>query len=227
MRYFSVICLLIVFCYNVNSQSVLAPNYGLKTPRTVEIVKVDFNDDATIVWLTLMSDINNAYFCIDHNTYLLKPDGSKLKVQTLKGLPYCPSTFRFKLPGEKVAFSLTFPATGVLPWFSVVEECAGGCLSVYGVVTDPGLNKDLTNAYALSDKGEVMASYRIFEDIINKTDSLNLGIEGAILSNLIMLDRKMGRNETARTWFDKLMTSGTPYLKQYLDNLKSQGVTYN
>lgn len=75
-----------------------------------------------------MSDINNAWFCIDRNTFLVKPDGVRLKLTGLKGLLYCPATYKFKRPGEKTSFSLTFSATGVLPWFSIVEECVGGCL---------------------------------------------------------------------------------------------------
>ncbi len=50
---------------------------------------------------------------------------------------------------------MTFPATGVLPWFSIVEECVGGCLSFRGVVTDEGLNNRINEAFALSGRGEI------------------------------------------------------------------------
>jgi len=207
-------------------QSTERPNYGLKSPLTAEIVRVDFNGDATVVWMTVMSDINNAWFCIDRNTFLVKPDGTRLKLAGLKGLPYCPATYKFKKPGEKTSFSLTFPATGMLPWFSIVEECVGGCLSFRGIVTDPVLNARLNEAYSLAGTGENMAAYRIYEAIINDTDSLNLGIEGSVYSALIMLDRGMGRNEAARRWYNRMMTSDTPDLKLYLDNLKRQGAEY-
>jgi len=218
--------LLLFFNSNIQSQSVISPNYGLKSPATLEVVKVDFNADATIIWFTLMSDINNAYFCIDRETYLRKPDGEKIRMKSISGLPNCPSTYRFKRPGEKKAFSMEFPSTGVLPWFSVVEECGGGCLAVYGIITDNELNNSLSTAYSLSDKSESMAAYRVFEEIFHNIDSLNLGIEGAVISNLIYLDRKMGRSETARSWYDKLMTSDAPDLGQYLNNLKQQGISY-
>jgi len=207
-------------------QSVESPNYGLKSPLTAEIVRVDFNADATVVWLTIMSDINNAWFCIERNTFLVRPDGVRLKLTGLKGLPYCPATYKFKRPGEKASFSLTFPPTGVLPWFSIVEECMGGCLSFRGVVTDAGLNEKLNEAFALSDADNPMAAYRIYEEIINEIDSLNLGIEGSIYTSLIMIDRSMGRNESARRWYNRMMTADTPDLKLYLDNLKRQGVEF-
>lgn len=207
-------------------QSIESPNYGLKSPLTAEIVRVDFNADATVVWLTIMSDINNAWFCIERNTFLVRPDGVRLKLTGLKGLPYCPATYKFKRPGEKASFSLTFPPTGVLPWFSIIEECMGGCLSFRGVVTDAGLNEKLDEAFALSGADNPMAAYRIYEEIINEIDSLNLGIEGSVYTSLIMIDRSMGRNETARRWYNRMMTADTPDLKLYLDNLKRQGIEF-
>ncbi len=207
-------------------QSVESPNYGLKSPLTAEIVRVDFNPEATVVWMTVQSDINNAWFCIDRNTFLVKPDGMRLKLTGLKGLPYCPATYKFKRPGEKTSFSLTFPPTGMLPWFSIVEECVGGCLSFRGIVTDPGLNSRLNEAFSLTSAGNSMAAYRIYEAIISETDSLNLGIEGSVYTALIMLDRSMGRTETARQWYNRMMTSDTPDLKLYLENLKRQGAEY-
>lgn len=226
MKHASLIIIILLFCFNGQSQSILNPNYGLKAPLTAEIVRVDFNNDATVVWLTIMSDINNAWFCIDRNTFLVKPDGIKVRLTGLKGLPYCPATYRFKRPGEKLSFSLTFPHTGLLPWFSIVEECSGGCLSFRGVVTEGELNNRLNEAYSLFDKGEEMAAYRLFEAIINDTDSLNFGTEGSVYSSLILIDYKAGRQEAAKRWYDRMMTSDTPDLGHYLDNLKKQGVNY-
>lgn len=219
------ITVMVALGYSVSGQSVESPNYGLKSPLTAEIVRVDFRDDATVVWLTIMSDINNAWFCIERNTFLVRPDGMKLKLTALKGLPYCPATHKFKRPGERASFSMTFPPTGMLPWFSIVEECMGGCLSFRGIVTDPMLNNRLNEAYSLTGTN-AMAAYRIYEEIINETDSLNLGIEGSVYSALITIDRSLGRPESARQWYNRMMTSDTPDLKYYLDNLKRQGVEY-
>ncbi|MCK7536506.1 MAG: hypothetical protein MZV63_38770 [Marinilabiliales bacterium] len=51
--------------------------------------------------------------------------------------------------------------------------------------------------------------------MIGKIDSLNLGIEGAIYSSLIIIDNSMGRHETARGWYTRMMTSDTPDLGLY------------
>lgn len=226
MRQALLLLLIMLFSRCALSQSVINPNYGLKSPVTAGITRVDFSDEATIVWLTVTSDINNAWFCIDRNTFLVTPRGVKLRQTGLKGLPYCPATHKFRRPGETASFSLTFPATGVLPWFSVVEECAGGCLSFRGIVTDAALNSRLDQAYALASQSGSMAAYRIYEEIINEIDTLNLGIEGSIYTNLILLDRSMGRPETARSWYNRMMTADTPDLGLYLENLRREGVSY-
>jgi hypothetical protein len=226
MKKRAIILILAALCNTATAQSVLSPNYGLKSPRTAEIVRVDFNGDATVVWMTVMSDINNAWFCIDRNTYLVKPDGTRMKMKGLKGLPYCPATYKFKRPGEKAAFSLTFPPTGMLSWFSVIEDCVGGCLSVRGIVTDPDLNSKLDEAYRLTDRGEDLAAYSLFEKIINDTDSLNLGIEGSLFTSLILIDHKRGREVKARSWYDRMMTSDTPDLGLYLETLRGEGVSF-
>jgi len=173
-----------------------------------------------------MSDINNAWFCIDRNTFLVRPDGVKLKLTGLKGLPFCPATYKFRRPGEKASFSLTFPATGLLPWFSVVEECMGGCLSFRGIVTDQALNNKLNEAYSLSDRGDDKNAYRLLEEIINETDSLNLGIEGSVYTSLILIDHRLGRAGAARSWYNRMMTSDTPDLKLYLETLRVQGIEF-
>jgi hypothetical protein len=88
------------------------------------------------------------------------------------------------------------------------------------------LNNRLDVAYALSDKGEEMAAYCLFEEIINATDSLNLGIEGSVYTALILTDHKMGRADKAKAWYDRMMTSDTPDLRLYLETLRRQGVNY-
>ena len=119
-----------------------------------------------------------------------------------------------------------FPPTGMPTWFSIIEDCVGGCLSFRGIVTDPALNSKLNEAYSLSDRGQDLAAYSIFEEIINETDSLNLGIEGSVYTSLILIDHKRGREVKARSWYDRMMTSDTPDLGLYLETLRWEGVSY-
>lgn len=226
MKQILFILAMILLTVGASSQTVANPNYGLKSPLTAAISSVEFNEFATIVRLSVMSDIDNAWFCIDRNTFLIKPDGTRLRLTGLTGLPYCPSTHRFSHPGEKASFSLTFPATGMLPWFSVVEECSGGCLSFRGIVTGAELNSLLSRAYELTDNGEDKAAYGLFEEIINETDSLDLGIEGSVYTALILIDHRLGRKDAARAWYERMIISGAPDLGLYLETLRGEGISY-
>lgn len=226
MKQILIVVALALFSVGATSQTVGNPNYGLKSPVTAAISSVEFNEFATVVRLSVMSDIDNAWFCIDRNSFLEKPDGMRVRLSGLAGLPYCPSTHKFKHPGEKVSFSLTFPATGMLPWFSIVEECSGGCLSFRGIVTDAELNSRLNRAYELTDQGEDKTAYGLFEEIINETDSLDLGIEGSIYTALILIDHRLGRQDNARAWYERMIRSGAPDLGLYLETLRGEGISY-
>ena len=217
---------LVLVTVGASSQNVVNPNYGLKSPLTAAISSVEFTDVATVVRLSVMSDIENAWFCIDRNTFLEKPDGTRVRLSGLAGLPYCPATHKFRHPGEKVTFSLTFPATGMLPWFSIVEECSGGCLSFRGIVTGAELNSRLNRAYELTDQGEDKTAYGLFEEIINETDSLDLGIEGSVYTALILIDHRLGRNDAARAWYERMIRSGAPDLGRYLETLRGEGISF-
>ncbi|MDF1558590.1 MAG: hypothetical protein P1P83_00105 [Bacteroidales bacterium] len=226
MKQILIIAALALLSAGATSQTVVKPNYGLKSPATAAISSVEFSELATVVRLSVMSDIENAWFCIDRNTFLEIPGGMRVRLSGLAGLPYCPSTHKFKHPGEKVSFSLTFPATGMLPWFSIVEECSGGCLLFRGIVTDAELNSRLNRAYELTDQGEDKTAYGLFEEIINETDSLDLGIEGSIYTALILIDHRLGRQDAARAWYERMLTSGAPDLGLYLESLRVQGVEF-
>ncbi len=226
MKQILIVVALALLTVTAASQTILNPNYGLKSPRSAELVRVNFNTGSTEVQVSITSEIDNAWFCIDRNTYIVRPDGTRLRLTGLKGLPYCPATHRFSKPGEKVTVTMTFPHTGVLPWFSIIEECGEGCLSFRGVVTDSDLNRKLDEAYALVDKGEEAAAYSIFEQLLTESDSLNIGIEGALFSTLVTLDRNSGRAVAARRWYEMMLTSGAPDLDLYLESLRVQGVEF-
>ncbi len=226
MKRIPVVFALALLTVTAASQTILKPNYGLKSPRSAGLEKVIFSEGSTEVQVSITSEIDNAWFCIDRNTYIVRPDGTRLKLTGLKGLPYCPATHRFSKPGEKVTVTMTFPPTGVMPWFSITEECGEGCLSFRGVVTGSDLNRRLDEAYALADKGEEAAAYVIFEQLLTESDNLDTGIEGALFTTLVTLDHKSGRTAAARRWYEKMLTSGAPDLGLYLESLRAQGIEY-
>lgn len=226
MKQILFIVALVLITVTAAPQTILKPNYGLKSPRNAELAKVVFSEGGTAVEVTITSEIDNAWFCIDRKTYIVTPDGTRLRLTSLEGLPYCPVTHRFSKPGEKVTVTMTFPPTGVIPWFSLIEECGEGCLSFRGVVTDSDLNRRLDEAYALLDRGDEAAAYGIFEQLLLESDSLNTGIEGALYSTLVTFDHNNGRTVAARRWYERMLTSGAPDMGLYLESLRALGVDF-
>ena len=99
-------------------QKIPAPNFSLKSPETLEIIEVEISGTETIIRASITNLIENGYFCLDRNTYLITGSGSRLKLTGLKGLPFCPRNHEFGSIGEKVYFSMSFPPlpAGTGPW---------------------------------------------------------------------------------------------------------------
>ena len=140
---------------NAVAQVITAPAYGLKSHETMEVVSVEMKKDQTIVHLTVENRTVSGYFCVDRNTFIVLPDGSRIKMLKADGIPNCPQSYNFKRVGEIIKFSLQFSA---LPpgsdWFDLVEECSENCFSVYGVTLNASLNDEIEKAYALSESGK-------------------------------------------------------------------------
>jgi len=121
---------LVLFHFNSYSQSLLLPNYGLKSHETLGISKIELTTKAAVFYLSVENRIQNGNFCADKNIFIIYPDGTRVKMISSSGIPVCPEIHRFKEPGEKLAFTLTFPALkqGTY-WIDLVEECLENCFS--------------------------------------------------------------------------------------------------
>ena len=225
MRPIIILSLLLVFSTTGMSQKTDKPNYGLKSPSSAEILWVDFGSHYTEVCVKIRNEIENGFFCIDKNTRLIKPDSTFVMLRSIEGLPFCPDIYKFKKVGEEVTVRFVFPATGTLPWFSVIEECSGGCFKFLGVVADTAVNSDIENAYSYEFEGYGEKSCAIFSDLIEKYDALNIGIEGLLYVNVIEFYWNTGKKKEAGEWYHRMLNSNAPDLKLYLDNLKSKGIS--
>ena len=225
MRLVLILQILLAFSLSAVSQKISKPNYGLKTPSTAEIIWVDYRSDYTEVCVMIRNEIENGFFCIEKNTKLIKPDGNFVILKEVEGLPFCPDIYRFKKTGEEIVVRFLFPSTGNLSWFSLVEECSGGCLKFLGVTTDVVLNKEINNAYGYWESdGDLLKACNIFTGLLEKYDALNLGIEGLLYANVVELYNKLGNPEKAKEWHSRMLQSNAPDLKLYLENLKSKGI---
>ncbi|HCC70305.1 MAG TPA: hypothetical protein DEQ09_04025, partial [Bacteroidales bacterium] len=135
------------------AQQVVKPNYGLKSPETVEIIRVRITDSETFVDMNIQNRVSDGYFCIDENTYIESSGGVKLKLKKVSGLPLCPDSYKFKKVGEKVYFTLVFDnlPTGTA-WFDIVEYCDDNCLLILGLNLDEEINNKINAAFSAMDR---------------------------------------------------------------------------
>jgi hypothetical protein len=209
------------------SQSVIQPNYGLKSHETLEINKIELTQKATVFYLSVENRIENGNFCADKNIFIIYPDGTRIKMISSNGIPVCPATYKFNSIGEKLNFTLTFPTLKPgTDWIDLVEECSENCFSFYGITLDNVLNNRLNEAFALSESGESAKALISLIDLITEFGQKNYGIEGLIYMNIIKLARANGDTSNATEWYRKLKTSGAPRLQLYISHLNSQGINY-
>lgn len=211
--------------FNIQSQTISSPNFALKSHETLNISKVEVSGSGTLVYLTIENRIANGSFCADRNIYLIEPDGQKLNLIKTTGIPVCPDSYKFKVIGEKLQFTLEFPRLKAgTKWVDIIEDCSDNCFSFYGVTLDNDLNRKLDEAFALASKGKAADNIILFKNILESIDNQNLGIEGLLYINIINAEVEEADNVNIKLWYNKLASSNAPRVNQYLKYLNDKGI---
>jgi hypothetical protein len=209
------------------AQSVLQPNYGLKSHETLEIKKIETTSEATSFYMSIENRIQGGSFCADRNIFIIYPDETKSKLISSSGIPVCPDIYKFRAPGEKLDFVLVFPpvraGTG---WIDLVEECGENCFSFYGITLDDRLNKLLDDVFYRASNGKPSDNIVLFKSVLDSIASQDLGIEGLLYVNIIDAAMKENDNVNAIVWYKRLTSSNAPGLSRYLKYLNDKGIKY-
>lgn len=209
------------------SQSFLAPNTALKSHETLDIIRIVTTEDKTEVFLKVENRISGGNFCADKNIFIVYPDGTRSLLIASNGIPVCPDSYKFKLPGEQLDFILTFPpvkpGTGSV---NLIEDCQENCFSFYGIILDNSLNKRIDDAFALAENSEPAKALVTFIKIAEETGGTNPGAAGLLYMNIIKLYKETKNYVKAFEWYQKLESSGLPETSLYLKHLNSQGIKY-
>jgi (2Fe-2S) ferredoxin len=209
------------------SQTFIQPNFGLKSHETLVIEKVELTSTAAIFFMSIENRIANGSFCADKNIVIVYPDGTRSKLLSSENIPVCPDTHKFKEPGEKLDFTLTFPPLKPgTEWIDLIEDCSDNCFSFYGVTLDNDLNRKIDGAFSLSGNDEPVKAMISFIDIAEAVDKKNLGIEGFLYINIIRLEKQNGNELKAAQWYTRFKSSGAPRIQQYIKYLNDQGIRY-
>jgi hypothetical protein len=226
MRTLASLFLVFMFSLTTFSQTIENPNVGLASHSTARVTKVVFNPGSTEVYVSIKNEVEGGWICFDEKTRLVKPDGSSVKIKDVAGVPFCPDQYNFATADETVSFRLVFPATGYLSWFNIIEECENNCFKFYGITADKNINAALDDAFAAWYLGKNDEACVKFEDIVEKYGKQNPGINGAVYSSIIMLYKNLGMAENVKLWYDALVSSKSPNRELYIENLKSQGISF-
>src|ERR1035437_5719515 len=224
ITFFNLINFIII---NGFSQTIIKPNYALKSHETLEISKIEITAQKTVIFLSVENRITAGYFCADKNIVILYPDGTRSKLTTSKGIPVCPDSYKFKTVGEKMNFELTFPPLKPgTQWIDLIEDCSDNCFSFFSVCLNTDLNKRIDEASVLAENEKPAEALMNFIKIADAIDSKNSGIEGLIYINIIKLAKETNNIQKASEWYTKLKLSGIPRNELYIKHLNSQGIIY-
>ena len=209
------------------SQSVIAPNYGLKSHETLEIKKVETTAEGTAIYMSVVNRIKGGSFCADRNIFIRYPDGSQEKLIKADGIPVCPAQFKFRYDGERLDFVLRFPRLREgTAWIDIIEMCNDNCFSFYGVTLDNDLNNKLNSMFVRIGKEPPADIIPGLVRLIDATDGQNAGSEGLLYITAIKLYKDAGDNSKASEFYARFLKSGAPELQRYIRNLNSQGIRY-
>ncbi len=179
---FAIMFFTVFFFGKAFSQTLNNPNYALKSHETLEIKKIVTNEKGTTFWMSVENKINGGTFCADKKIYVSYPDGSRSQLSSSNGIPVCPDSYKFKMPGERLDFLLVFPALKPgAEWIDLVEDCSDNCFSFYGLVLDDALNNKIDNAFALAEKNEPAGAMVAFIKIAEEPAEYEFGNNSASL----------------------------------------------
>jgi hypothetical protein len=208
-------------------QSFIQPNYGMKSHETLEISKIEANSKGTSFYMTIENRIQGGTFCVDRNTFMIYPDGTRSKLLSASGIPVCPDSHKFNAPGEKLDFVLLFPPLKEgTKWIDLIEECDEHCFSFYGVTLDNELNQKVNECFTLAEGEEASRGIIRLIDLIGEIDNKNYGIEGLLYLTIVKLSDEAGSKAIAAEWYRKMKSSGAPRVGDYLKYLNDNGIRY-
>ncbi len=210
-----------------SAQAFIKPNFGLKSHETLVINKIESSESSIKFFLSVENRKQGGTFCADRNIYIQYSDGTRSKLVSSNGIPVCPASYKFRQIGEKLYFALTFPqlrkGTG---WIDLIEDCSENCFYFYGISLDNDLNSKIDNAFALAENKQPARALESFIELAGSVNSRNNGIAGLLYVNIIKLAKESGNSAMAAEWYNKLKSSGTPRVSDYIRFLDNQGIKY-
>ncbi len=204
------------------SQTIVAPNYILKSHETLDIVKVVRNEEGTIFQMSIRNERNEGgSFCIDENTEIIANDKS-YRIQRIENIPECPRTHKFESIGDTLTFYLYFPPipnnTKII---NIVENCKDNCFRFVGLIIDENLNIEMNLAFNYFESGLLSQGLLSYKNLLKKYENQEPALEGLFYFYIITILREMDHEEEAIKWLEQFQQQnlqGSQWVHDKLSN---------
>lgn len=186
------------------SQTIVAPNYILKSHETLEVMMVRLTEEGTIIQMSIRNERDEGgTFCINKNTEIIANDIS-YRIQRIENIPECPKAHKFESAGEELTFNLYFPAIPKdIKIIDIIENCNDNCFRFVGLIIDEQLNLEMNLAFNYFESGLLTEGLSSYKDLLKKYENKEPALEGLFYFYIITILREMGQEEEASRWLEQ------------------------
>jgi len=215
--------ILLFLSFSALSQTIVAPNFVLKSHETLEVMRVIRNDESFTLHMLIRNRLHEGgNFCVDKNTFI-KDGEREYKVKAIEGIPECPEKYNFSYFGESLQFYLHFPPVEKdLNVIDIEEECSNNCFWIKGLVIDPGLNESIFIAYDYYETGFLTEGLQAYKDLLEEVKGQLPAIEASCIFYIAKILQELGNTEEYDEWRDKLSSMEIEEAKLLLRNLEQE-----
>lgn len=231
MKNFFIIFYLLFSFSLIEAQTIVDnPAVAEQTHQELEIVRIGLFKDSTVIDLSVENKLaQGGWFCADNKIYIeSQKDHKHLNIIKARGIPRCPSVHNFKKVGEKLNFTLVFPAIPAnTRLLNLVEDCDKSCFRFSDIILDKKLNNDIklySHAMELYAGNKTDEAIECFTKVVEVVPDFPTHVYGYSYFNLIRIYSDKGDKVTARFWLDQLEKSTLPDKQYFINSLKKEGI---
>jgi len=211
---------LFTIIFNSFAQTIEKPNSAIAShPLTIN--KIEISDNQVIIELELENKSATGYFCADKSINLYDITRKiKYELVSSKGIPVCPSTYKFRKIGEVLKFQLYFPKLlKGTKYINIVENCNSNCFSILGVIIDTEMNTEINLGFDYYYKGKLDFALSAFLNVIKNNSDYPFGY---LYANVIQIYVEKNDFESAKKWYQKVKNSNFTDKEYVLNNIKAK-----
>ncbi len=226
----SIVIALLCLQHSYAQQIIEKPAVAEQTHQDLNINYIALYPDSTVINLSVENKlVQGGWFCADRKIYIeTTREHQRYSIIKARGIPRCPAAHSFKKVGEKLTFTLVFPAipSGVNR-LNLIEDCDKSCFSFKSIILDPKMNRDInlyTQGVELYAANKNREAIECFSKVVEVIPSSPTHVYGYSYFNLIRIYYNSGDKVTAKFWFDQLEKSSLPDKQYFITALQKEGI---